>query len=106
MHAIFRQKDILHRAVLWMLVLSVLTATRTAGADTVETRYPGLATGLLKSAVLAPLEKENLLAARYGIRSIPVQVFFDADGKEVFRHVGFFAQIEVDKQLAAMEVKQ
>ena len=27
---------------------------------------------------------------QYGIRMIPTQVFFDAEGKELFRHEGFF----------------
>jgi thioredoxin 1 len=29
---------------------------------------------------------------RYGIESIPTQVFLDANGKEYFRHVGFFPE--------------
>ena len=29
---------------------------------------------------------------QYGIRVIPTQIFFDADGKELFRHEGFFAK--------------
>lgn len=48
---------------------------------------------------------EQVLASRYGIQSIPVQVFFDKDGKEVFRHVGFFPQDELEKKLAEMGVK-
>jgi thiol-disulfide isomerase/thioredoxin len=48
--------------------------------------------------------EEQLLGARYGITSIPVQAFFDRLGKEVFRHTGFFAQVEVEKQLAEMGV--
>lgn len=31
-------------------------------------------------------------AAQYGIRAIPVQIFFDADGQELYRHQGFFAK--------------
>ena len=27
---------------------------------------------------------------QYGIRSIPTQIFYDASGKELFRHEGFF----------------
>lgn len=51
------------------------------------------------------VRKHQILAARYGIRSIPVQVFFDKDGKEVFRHAGFFALDEIEKKLAEMGVK-
>jgi thioredoxin 1 len=47
----------------------------------------------------------QVLAARYGVQSIPVQVFFDKDGKEVFRHVGFFSQDEIEKKLAELGVK-
>lgn len=58
------------------------------------------------NVVFIHVGEEQVLAARYGIRSIPVQAFFDAQGREVFRHAGFFAQDEVDKQLAAMGVKK
>lgn len=36
-------------------------------------------------------------AKQYGIELIPTQIFFDAEGKEVFRHTGFFGK---DKILA------
>lgn len=29
---------------------------------------------------------------KYKIRVIPTQIFFDADGKELFRHEGFFSK--------------
>ena len=48
---------------------------------------------------------EQILAARYGIQGIPVQVFFDKEGKEVFRHTGFFPQDEIEKKLKAMGVR-
>ncbi len=32
---------------------------------------------------------------KYGIRQIPTQIFFDAEGKERFRHVGFFGKEEI-----------
>jgi thiol-disulfide isomerase/thioredoxin len=36
---------------------------------------------------------ENRPAAReYGVRVIPTQIFFDADGNELFRHEGFMAK--------------
>ncbi|HUU29878.1 MAG TPA: thioredoxin family protein [archaeon] len=51
------------------------------------------------------VQEEQILAARYGIQSIPVQVFFDRNGKEVYRHTGFFPQIEIEKKIAEMGAK-
>jgi thioredoxin 1 len=41
----------------------------------------------------------------YNIRVIPTQVFLDKDGKEYFRHEGFFPQKEVIKVLKMKGVK-
>ena len=38
-------------------------------------------------------------AAKYNVRSIPTQVFLDKDGKEYFRHVGFFPETDLIKIL-------
>jgi thioredoxin 1 len=38
-------------------------------------------------------------ASHYGIRLIPTQVFLDKNGKEFFRHEGFFPEAEIDKLL-------
>ena len=35
----------------------------------------------------------------YNIRLIPTQVFLDKDGKEIFRHEGFFPEESIDKFL-------
>ena len=32
---------------------------------------------------------------KYGIKSIPTQIFYDAKGKELFRHEGFFAKEDI-----------
>jgi thioredoxin 1 len=32
---------------------------------------------------------------QYGIQSIPTQLFFDKDGKELFRHVGFYPKEDI-----------
>ncbi len=32
---------------------------------------------------------------RYGIRMIPTQIFYDASGKELFRHEGFMAKKDI-----------
>ncbi len=36
--------------------------------------------------------KESEAAAHYGVRVIPTQIFFDASGKELFRHEGFYSK--------------
>lgn len=38
---------------------------------------------------------ENAAAKPYGIEMIPTQIFFDADGKELSRHVGFIGKDEI-----------
>jgi thioredoxin 1 len=38
-------------------------------------------------------------AQKYEIRVIPTQVFLGKDGKEFFRHEGFFPETEIDKLL-------
>jgi len=44
-------------------------------------------------------------AASYKIRVIPTQVFLDKDGKEYFRHEGFFPKDELVKVLQQKGVK-
>ena len=34
-------------------------------------------------------------APKYGIKLIPTQIFFDASGKELFRHEGFFSKEDI-----------
>jgi thiol-disulfide isomerase/thioredoxin len=50
-------------------------------------------------------QKEQILSARYGIRSIPTQVFYDAKGKEFFRHSGFFSDTDIVAKLTEIGVK-
>jgi thiol-disulfide isomerase/thioredoxin len=57
------------------------------------------------NVVFVHVGEEQILGARFGIRSIPVQVFFDENGKEVFRHQGFFAEKEVRRQLSRMGIQ-
>lgn len=56
------------------------------------------------NVVFVHVGEQQILGARFGIRSIPVQAFFDSKGREVFRHEGFYPQTEIEKKLAAMGV--
>ncbi|MBI2429223.1 MAG: thioredoxin family protein [Ignavibacteriales bacterium] len=42
-------------------------------------------------------EEQQPYAEQYGIRLIPTQVFLDENGKEFFRHEGFFPETEIHK---------
>lgn len=44
-------------------------------------------------------------ATQYKIEAIPTQVFLDENGKEFFRHVGFFEEEELVKVLKTKGVK-
>jgi len=39
--------------------------------------------------------KDESAGQRYGVQAIPTQIFFDAKGKELFRHVGFYPKEEI-----------
>jgi thioredoxin 1 len=45
------------------------------------------------------------LAAAYRIQMIPTQIFFDAKGKEVKRHIGFMDKADILKELKAAGLK-
>ena len=68
--------------------------------ETLKQKYAGKV-----NVLFIHVGQEQILAARYGIQSIPMQFFFDKDGKEVFRHVGFWPQVEIEKKLAEMGVQ-
>jgi thioredoxin 1 len=44
-------------------------------------------------------------AQQYGIKLIPTQVFLDENGKEFFRHEGFYPETEIDKLLQGKGLK-
>jgi len=50
-------------------------------------------------------EDQKHYAEKYGIKLIPTQVFLDENGKEFFRHEGFYPEKEIDKLLAARGLK-
>jgi thiol-disulfide isomerase/thioredoxin len=64
-----------------------------------EERYPEKV-----NVVFVHIRHFPFLAARFRVTTIPVQVFFDQAGKEVFRHVGFYPQNEIEEKLREMGV--
>lgn len=50
------------------------------------------------------LRYEPQEASKYRIRLIPTQIFFDVDGKEVYRHEGFMDKQSIKAKFAEMGV--
>ena len=42
---------------------------------------------------------------QYKIRVIPTQIFYDASGKELYRHVGFMSKEDILKKLAELKIQ-
>lgn len=43
-------------------------------------------------------------AKDYGVQMIPTQVFFDKNGEEIMRHVGFYAKDDIIKMLKEKDI--
>jgi thiol-disulfide isomerase/thioredoxin len=67
---------------------------------TLQGKYEGKA-----NIVIVLTGEESILASRYGVEVIPLQIFYDKTGKEVFRHVGFYPQEDIEKKLSEIGVK-
>lgn len=67
--------------------------------EKVEKKYRGKA-----AIVFIDVWKDKEPAKRFGIRAIPTQIFFDKEGKEVYRHTGFMGEADIDMQLKKMGV--
>ena len=65
-----------------------------------EKQYAGKA-----AVVFLDVWKDRAPAKRFGIRAIPTQIFFDKDGKEVYRHEGFLSEEEIIRRFKDMGVK-
>jgi thioredoxin 1 len=48
--------------------------------------------------------QDSAQAKKFKVSMIPTQIFFDAEGKEVTRHIGFMAEEEIIAQLTEMGV--
>jgi len=67
--------------------------------DELKTEYHGRA--IVK---VIDLRYEPREARKYGIRLIPTQIFFDAEGNEVYRHEGFMDKQSIRMKFAEMGV--
>ena len=67
--------------------------------EKLEKAYRGKA-----AIVFIDVWKNKDQAKRFGIRAIPVQIFFDKEGKEIYRHVGFMSESAIVDQLNKMGV--
>lgn len=68
--------------------------------ESLSTEYRGKA-GVLFIDVSADPDA----ADRFKVRMIPTQIFFDARGKEVKRHIGFMDKAGIEKELRATGLK-
>jgi thiol-disulfide isomerase/thioredoxin len=67
--------------------------------DKLKKKYQGIL-----NVYFVHVQEEQFMATRFGIRFIPVQVFFDKTGTEVFRHSGFFPEAEIEQKLAQLQL--
>ena len=67
--------------------------------EKVEKKYQGKA-----AIVFIDVWKDKEPARRFGIRAIPTQIFFNKEGKEVFRHEGFMSEAEIEQVFKKMGV--
>jgi len=51
------------------------------------------------SVLFIDVSKDSAAADRFKVRMIPTQIFFDAKGKEVKRHVGFMDKAGIVREL-------
>jgi thioredoxin 1 len=65
--------------------------------EELEKEYAGIADIFFIDVWKNPAE-----GRKYGIQTIPTQIFYDKDGKEVFRHVGFLDKKPIVEVLTRM----
>ncbi len=54
------------------------------------------------NVVSVPVKENQMLAKRFNVQAVPVQVFFDKEGKKVYHHMGFMAEADIVSQLKKM----
>ena len=67
--------------------------------EKMEKKYEGKA-----AIVFIDVREHHEQVDRFGIRAIPTQIFYDTNGKEVLRHVGFMSEDDIVKTLTRLGV--
>ena len=49
--------------------------------------------------------KNSKEVEKYKVQSIPTQIFFDANGKELYRHIGFISEEDILKKWKELGIK-
>lgn len=68
--------------------------------DKMEKRYKGKA-----AVIFLDVREDPAPAYHFRIRGIPTQIFFDKEGNEVYRHMGYMSEEEIVAQFRKMGVK-
>jgi len=65
--------------------------------ESLATEYRGKA-----NVLFIDVQQDNAAADKFNVRMIPTQIFFDARGKEIKRHVGFLDKAALLRELKAV----
>ena len=68
--------------------------------ESLSKEYEGKAAIVFIDVWKNPIEPQ-----KFGIKTIPTQIFYDKDGKEVMRHEGYFEKESIVKVLAKLGVE-
>jgi thioredoxin 1 len=68
--------------------------------EKIEKRYAGRA-----AIIFIDVWENRAQAGRFGVRAIPTQIFYDANGREVSRHLGFMSEDDIVKTLSQLGIK-
>jgi thioredoxin 1 len=58
------------------------------------------------AVVFIDVREDRSQGPRFGIQSIPTQIFYDRHGKEVYRHVGFLDKEKIKERLEALLARE
>jgi thioredoxin len=57
------------------------------------------------SILFIDVTQDRAAAQKFRVQMIPTQIFFDARGKEVKRHIGFMEKVDIVRELKAAGLK-